>query len=126
MKETIYFVYMLRCEDQSIYTGIATDLSKRMQEHFGKLPQCAKYTMRHNAEKLECAWQTENRSLASKLEWRIKHLSKKDKELLIQKRGEFKRQFEPYFEVNKFMRLSKQELKKYEKEACTFPKKAVQ
>lgn len=115
MKESPYFVYMLRCKDQSIYTGIATDLARRMQEHFEKLPQCAKYTQRHDAEKLEGAWQTENRSLASKLEWRIKHLSKADKELLLQKRGEFKKQFEAFFEVKQFHRLTKQELKKYVK-----------
>jgi len=126
MKESPYFVYMLRCKDQSIYTGIATDLTRRMEEHFEKRPQCAKYTMHHDAEKLECAWQTENRSLASKLEWRIKHLSKADKELLLQKRGTFQKQFEPYFEVKQFHRLTKQELKKYLKETCTFKKKAVQ
>ena len=126
MKQSTYFVYMLRCKDQSIYTGIAIDLTKRMEEHFGKLPSCAKYTMRHDAEKLECAWQTENRSLASKLEWSIKHLAKKDKEILIQKRSAFKQQFETYFEGKDFRRLTKQELKKYWQDACTFSKKAVQ
>lgn len=74
---------MLRCEDNSIYTGITTDLERRMQEHFSKDKKCAKYTLRHTAKKLESAWESENRILASKLEFRIKELSKEEKESLI-------------------------------------------
>ena len=58
---------MLRCEDNSIYTGITKDIKKRMEEHFSKDKNCAKYTLRHSAKKLEAVWQTENRALASKL-----------------------------------------------------------
>lgn len=79
----MYYTYMLRCEDNSIYTGIATNLERRMKEHFEKTKQCAKYTVRHTAKKLECAWQTENRALASKLEYAIKQLTKQEKEELI-------------------------------------------
>ena len=53
-----------------------------MREHFSK-KNCAKYTYTHTAEKLECVWQTENRVLASKLEYRIKKLTKVQKEELI-------------------------------------------
>ena len=31
----MYYIYMLRCKDDSIYTGITTDLDRRMKEHFG-------------------------------------------------------------------------------------------
>ena len=79
----MYYIYMLRCEDNSIYTGITKDIKKRMEEHFSKDKNCAKYTLRHSAKKLEAVWQTENRALASKLEFRIKHLSKTEKEMLI-------------------------------------------
>ena len=79
----MYYVYMLRCEDNSIYTGITTDIKRRMKEHFEKGEKCAKYTFRHVAKKLECAWETENRILASKLEYHIKKLSKIKKEELI-------------------------------------------
>ena len=58
--------------DNSIYTGITTDIERRMQEHFSKDKKCAKYTSRHTAKKLECVWRTENRVLASKLEYHIK------------------------------------------------------
>jgi putative endonuclease len=74
---------MLRCEDNSIYTGIAADLKHRMEEHFSRNEKCAKYTLVHHAKKLEAAWQSEDRALASKLEYYIKKLSKKQKEELI-------------------------------------------
>lgn len=79
----MYYTYMLRCTDNSIYTGITTDLTRRMNEHFSKLEKGAKYTHSHTAFKLEIAWESENKSLASKLEYNIKHLSKLNKESLI-------------------------------------------
>ena len=79
----MYYIYMLRCEDNSIYTGITTDLKRRLEEHITKSNKCAKYTMRHTAIKLELAWQTDNRSNASKLEYQIKHLNKTQKENII-------------------------------------------
>ena len=79
----MYYTYMLRCEDNSIYTGITSDVKRRMQEHFNKDKKCAKYTLTHSAKKLESVWKSENRILASKLEYRIKHLSKIEKEKLI-------------------------------------------
>lgn len=82
----MYYTYILRCQDNSLYTGITTDLSRRMQEHFSAGEKCAKYTIRHKPQKLEMAWESENRVLASKLEFHIKkNLSKEQKELLIKK-----------------------------------------
>ena len=78
-----YYTYMLRCEDGSIYTGIAADLSRRMEEHFSKSEKCAKYTRSRQAKELDAAWESENRAAASKLEYHIKHLKKRDKEKLI-------------------------------------------
>lgn len=79
----MYYVYMLRCEDNSIYTGITTDVERRMEEHFKRNDKCAKYTLRHFAKKLESVWETEDRVLASKLEYRIKELNKQQKEEII-------------------------------------------
>lgn len=79
----MYYTYMLRCADNSIYTGITTDLTRRMNEHFNKLDTCAKYTHSHTAIKLEVAWESENKSLASRLEYHIKHLPKTAKEKII-------------------------------------------
>ena len=80
----MYYIYMLRCEDNSIYTGITKDVAHRMQEHFSKI-NSAKYTYSHTAKKLEAVWETENRVLASKLEYRIKKLTKAKKEELLMK-----------------------------------------
>ena len=79
----MYYTYMLRCENNSIYTGITTDVERRMEEHLGKQPKGAKYTKSHKPEKLECVWESENKLLASKLEYRIKALTKVQKEDLI-------------------------------------------
>ncbi len=80
----MYYIYMLRCEDNSLYTGITTNIEHRMKEHFTK-ENCAKYTYTHTAKKLEAVWETENRILASKLEYHIKTLKKSQKEELIKK-----------------------------------------
>ena len=79
----MYYTYMIRCADNSIYTGITTDLERRTNEHLNKLNTCAKYTKSHTAIKLELAWKSENKSLASKLEYQIKHLTKTQKENLL-------------------------------------------
>jgi putative endonuclease len=79
-----YYTYMLRCSNNSIYTGITTDIKRRMEEHFNKSDKCAKYTLNHSAIKLEAAWKSEDRVSASKLEYHIKKLSKRDKEKIIE------------------------------------------
>lgn len=79
----MYYTYMLRCTDNSIYTGITTDLNHRMKEHFQKTKQGAKYTKTHNAKKLLIAFQSTSKSDASKLEYHIKCLTKVQKEELI-------------------------------------------
>ena len=45
----MYYTYMLRCNDNSIYTGITTDLSRRFLEHTSQDTKCAKYTLSHKA-----------------------------------------------------------------------------
>lgn len=79
----MYYIYMLRCEDNSIYTGITTNLERRMKEHSSKDKKCAKYTQKHTVIRLEIAWETQDRALASKLEYHIKTLRKLQKEELI-------------------------------------------
>ncbi len=74
---------MIRCDDDSIYTGITTDIHKRLKEHYFKSEKAAKYTRVRNVVSLEALWTCQNRSQASKLEYKIKHLSKQQKEQLI-------------------------------------------
>ena len=79
----MYYTYILRCKDNSLYTGITTDLKRRLKEHKEKGEKAAKYTVRHEAVKMEMAWKSENRVLASKLEFNIKKLKKQQKEELV-------------------------------------------
>lgn len=103
----MYYIYMLRCKDNSVYTGITTDLERRMKEHFTKSEKCSKYTMRHEAKKLETAWETENRALASKLEYHIKRLSKIQKESLIENSEKLKEFFEGKIEYGMYTNIKK-------------------
>ena len=79
----MYYTYMLRCKDNSIYTGITNDIEKRMNDHFSKSKNGAKYTKSHDALRLEIAWKTNEKTDACKLEYWIKKLSKCQKEALI-------------------------------------------
>jgi len=101
----MYYVYMLRCEDNSIYTGITTEVERRMEEHFSQNEKCAKYTKRHKAKKLEAVWQTEDRRLASKLEYAIKTLKKEEKEQLLSTKLELEMFFREKLECEKYKRL---------------------
>lgn len=75
--------YMLRCADNSIYTGISTDLQRRFEEHLSGGKDGAKYTKSRAPLRIERAWTSPNRSSASKLEYALKKLSKSAKEELI-------------------------------------------
>lgn len=80
-KEKEWYVYMIRCKDDSLYTGITTDLERRFEEH--KKGKGAKYTKVKGIEKYEFTFPLKNRSEASKMEYKIKKLSKEQKEKII-------------------------------------------
>ncbi|WP_303790784.1 GIY-YIG nuclease family protein [Ruminococcus flavefaciens] len=79
----MYYVYIIKCEGGMLYTGITSDIDRRLDEHFGQTTRCAKYTRSHKALSLEALWSCGDRSLASKLEYRIKQLTKARKLRLI-------------------------------------------
>ncbi len=101
----MYFIYMLRCEDNSIYTGITTNIERRMQEHFGKSEKCAKYTSSHTAQKLEAVWRTDGRKSASKLEYNIKKLTKDKKENLINNTKKIEDYLYDKIDINMFEKI---------------------
>ena len=80
--EKPYFVYLLRCADHSLYTGITTDVSRRFAEHSGK-PAGAKYTATRTPVRIERVWSCADRSLASRLEYAVKTLTHAQKERLV-------------------------------------------
>ena len=52
----MYYIYVLRCEDNSLYTGIASDWKKRFEEHQSQGKKCAKYTRSHKVVSVEALW----------------------------------------------------------------------
>lgn len=78
----MYYIYMIRCEDASIYTGITTSFTRRFAEHCGAGGKGARYTRSHRPLALLALWQCEGRAEASRLEYRIKRLPKARKEQL--------------------------------------------
>ncbi len=80
----MYYTYILECSDKSLYTGITTDLERRIFEH-NSSDLWAKYTKNRRPVILVYFETFENRSLASKREIEIKKLSKIQKNQLIKK-----------------------------------------
>ena len=83
-KNTLWFVYLLRCSDQSLYTGITTDLTQRLHEH-NHTDKGAKYTRGRRPVNLVYFEKVSSRSLAASREYVIKQLSRMEKEQLITK-----------------------------------------
>ena len=78
-----YWVYMVECADGTYYTGIATDVQRRIGEHNGASGKGARYTSARRPVSLIYELACETRSEASKVEIRIKRLNRREKEALI-------------------------------------------
>ncbi len=79
-----WFLYIIRCSDNSLYTGITLDMDRRFEEHCSQSKKCAKYLK--GKAPLQLVFTTEagqDKSAASRLEYRIKRLSKLQKERLV-------------------------------------------
>ena len=77
----LWYVYILRCRDDTLYCGITPDLDKRIQLH--NCGKGAKYTRGRGPVELMYAEQLQSRSDASKREAAIKRLSRSEKLELI-------------------------------------------
>lgn len=77
-----WFVYILRCADGSLYTGITTDLMRRCDQHNNGT--ASRYTRSRLPAKLVYREDQANRSSALKREAAIKALSRLKKESLIE------------------------------------------
>ena len=76
-------VYILRCKGDRLYTGVTTDLTRRFAEHKGT-KRGAKFTRAFTPEAIAAVWETETQGDALRLESRIKQLTRKQKEQLIE------------------------------------------
>lgn len=82
----MYYIYILHCGDDSLYTGIARYLNRRMHQHVEQPTTSArytKYTRSRGVKSLAALWRTETRSDAARLEAKIKSLSRPEKLALI-------------------------------------------
>ena len=79
-----WWVYLVQCNDQSLYVCITTDLQRRLQEHNGMTPGGARYTRSRRPVRLVWSEPSDSRSAAAQREAAIRKLSRKQKEQLIQ------------------------------------------
>lgn len=76
-----YVVYILKCEDGSLYTGITTDVARRLEEH--KAGTASKYTRARGAVRMVYTELCDSRGAALKREASIKKMSRVEKERLV-------------------------------------------
>ena len=81
----MWYLYLVRCVDNTLYCGITKDLQRRLSEHNGS-KKGARYTSTRRPVVLEYQEQlTESLGMALKRERQIKKLSRKQKEQMIEK-----------------------------------------
>ena len=79
-----WYLYLVRCADGSLYTGISTDVERRLAEHSAN--RGARRLRGRGPLRLVYAEPIGDRALALQVEYRVKQLSREDKERLV--RGE--------------------------------------
>ena len=84
-----WYLYMVRCADNTLYTGIATNVARRFREHQGGGPRAAKYLRGRGPLCLVFEKRIGDHSLAARVERRIKGLSKGKKEMLLDQKDLF-------------------------------------
>lgn len=77
-----WFLYLLECQDKSIYTGIARDVEARFAKHIGG--SGARYTRSRRPQRILARLGFPDRSSASKAEWAVKQLSRREKWVLCE------------------------------------------
>jgi putative endonuclease len=78
-----WYVYMVRCSDGTLYTGITNDLPRRIEAHNSRRGG-ARYTKSRRPVQLVYAEKVASKSAAARLELRIKNLPRSKKKTLIQ------------------------------------------
>lgn len=82
MPSDVWCLYVLQCADGSYYTGVSTDVERRLSEH-NHSKRGAKYTRSRRPVRLVYLLEFGSRALAQKAEYRFKKLTRKEKERLI-------------------------------------------
>ena len=79
-----WFVYLLRCANNSLYCGVTNDLDKRLRQHNGEIAGGAKYTRANGPCVLVYQEQVKDRSTALKCECEIKAMTRDEKLTLLE------------------------------------------
>ena len=74
-----WYLYVVRCNDGTLYTGVSTDVSRRVREHNGSKKRGAKYTKSRRPVELVWSREYKNRSEAQSAEYSFKKLLHKQK-----------------------------------------------
>lgn len=80
---TQYITYIVKCADSSLYTGVTTDIDRRLKQHNGLIRGGARYTKTRSPVICVYCEQHATRSQAQKRESAIKRLNKEQKQQLI-------------------------------------------
>lgn len=80
----MYFLYIIACKDKTVYTGVTTDLERRVLEH-NTSPKGAKYTRSRRPVTLVYSKKFKTRSAAQIAEAKMKKLTRAEKLELIKK-----------------------------------------
>jgi putative endonuclease len=81
-----WYVYVLRCADDTLYTGIAVDVARRVDEHNSHDRLAARYTRGRRPVSVVYQEALPTRAEAARREHAIKRLNRRDKERLIAER----------------------------------------
>jgi len=82
----IWQVYMVRCKDGTLYTGITNDLAKRIKAH-NSAKDGARYTRSRRPVKLVYSEEAGSKSAAAKLEYKIKKMTRAKKKERVRAKG---------------------------------------
>ncbi|WP_281645449.1 GIY-YIG nuclease family protein [Parendozoicomonas sp. Alg238-R29] len=78
-----WFLYLIRCKDNSLYCGITTDVERRFAEHQSGKGKAARYLRGRGPLELVFSEKVKNRSWALKMEYKLKKQPKATKEKLV-------------------------------------------
>ena len=74
-----WFVYLVECVDGTFYTGVTTDLVRRVRQHNGDIVGGAFYTRARRPVALAWSKACESRSVAQQEEYRVRRVSRREK-----------------------------------------------
>jgi len=79
----MWYVYILKCSDDTLYTGITTEIARRVEEH-NSSPLGARYTRSRRPVQLVYSSEFETRAEAAAQEYRIKKMSREQKTRMVE------------------------------------------